>query len=237
MHREHRSWWSPSLGRQMDLLVFGHAGTPLLAFPSSLGRYYEWEDFGMIEALSAQVESGHNTVICVDSVDAESLYNRGVHPSVRIARHEQYQQYIFDEVLPFARHHASNDFVIAAGASFGAYHAANVVFRRPHEFGKLIALSGAFDVKPFMDGFYDQGVYFNNPVDFIPNIDDHDTLEAIRQTDIILTLGEYDPCREANYRLHHILEAKGIPHRMEVAQGAFGHDWPWWTDLIRKHIA
>ena len=51
MHREHRQWHSPALGRTMELLVFGHAGTPLITFPSSMGRFYEWEDFGMIEAL------------------------------------------------------------------------------------------------------------------------------------------------------------------------------------------
>jgi esterase/lipase superfamily enzyme len=221
----------------MDLLIFGHAGTPLIAFPSSLGRFYEWEDFGMITALSDKIEAGHNMVVCVDSVDSESLYNRGVHPRVRLARHEQYQNYIFDEVLPLARHRASTDFVMAAGASFGAYHAANVVFRRPREFGKLIALSGAFDIKAFMDGHYDQGVYFNNPVDFVPNITDEGTLGALRDTDIVMTMGEYDPCREANYRMHHVLNAKGIPHHLDVLHGAFGHDWPWWTSLIQKYIA
>ena len=126
--------------------------------------------------------------------------------------------------------------MIAAGASFGAYHAANLVFKHPGQFGKLIALSGAFDIRSFMDGFYDENVYFSNPVDFLPNLHDPWTLEALRQTSIVLTTGEHDPCREANDWLHHLLQAKGIPHHFVLLQGAFGHDWPWWQHQIRQHI-
>ena len=39
----------------MEMLVFGHAGTPILAFPSSMGRYFEWEDFKMVDALHHQL--------------------------------------------------------------------------------------------------------------------------------------------------------------------------------------
>jgi esterase/lipase superfamily enzyme len=38
MHREHRVWDSPSLGRPMELIWYGHWGRPVLAFPTSLGR-------------------------------------------------------------------------------------------------------------------------------------------------------------------------------------------------------
>jgi esterase/lipase superfamily enzyme len=237
MHREYVKWWSASLGRDMELLVFGHAGTPLLVFPSSMGRFYEWEDFGMVQALGDKLEHGHNQLICIDSIDRESLYNRHVHPRVRILRHRQYEQYVVDEVLPFARHRGRQAFVIAAGASFGAYHAANMVFKHPWHFGKLIALSGAYDIRSFLDGYYDDDVYFSNPVDYLTGLNDHGTLEAIRRNHLILTLGEYDPCKEASYRMSHILHGKGIPHTLQMLHGAFGHDWPWWRDLIRQHVA
>ena len=60
MKREHLNWFSPSLGRNMELLAFGHAGVPILTFPSSMGRYFEWEDFKMAEALRHQLENGYN---------------------------------------------------------------------------------------------------------------------------------------------------------------------------------
>jgi esterase/lipase superfamily enzyme len=221
----------------MEMLVFGHAGTPILAFPSSMGRFFEWEDFGMAKALAPQLEAGHNRLICVDSVDVESFYNKNVDPFVRIMRYRQYEQYIVDEVMPFIRGTLGAPFVIAAGASFGAYHASNFVFKHPHLFGKLIALSGAFDIKSFMNGYYDENVYFNNPTDYLPNLSDHGTLEAIRRNHLVLTIGEHDPCAEANYQMSGILGAKSIPHTLDVLPGAFGHDWPWWRELIRKHIA
>ena len=236
MHREHKRWWSPSLGRDMELLVFGHGGIPLLVFPSSLGRFYEWEDFGMVESLGGQLESGLNQLVCVDSVDAESLYNKHVDPYTRISRHRQYQNYIVNEVVPFIRQRAGTDFIMVSGASFGAYHAANLFFKYPWTFRKLIAMSGSYDIKSFLDGFYDENVYFNNPVDYLPSLDDHNTLEAIRRNHIILSVGEHDPCKQGNDRLSGILHAKSIPHHFEVLRWAFGHDWPWWRDSIRRHI-
>lgn len=220
----------------MECLVFGHAGTPILAFPSSMGRFHEWEDFGMVEALSPQLENGHNQLICVDSVDGESFYNTAVDPYTRIVRHQQYERYILDEVVPSIRYHSGHHFVIAAGASFGAYHAANFVFKRPRLFGKLIAMSGSFDIRSFMDGFYDENVYFSNPVDYLQNLSDHDTLEAIRSNHLILTTAEHDPCKDRNFHLSQVLNDKGIAHTFDFQNGTFGHDWPWWRSTIQQHI-
>lgn len=234
MHREYRKWWSPSLGRDMELLVLGHAGTPVLVFPSSMGRFYEWEDFGMVGALSQQLESGFNQLICVDSVDAESFYNKQADPYTRIQRHRQYERYILEEVVPPIR--VQHDFLIAAGASFGAYHAMNFVLKQPWQFGKLIALSGAFDVRSQLDGFYNEDVYFSNPVDYLPNLHDNRTLDALRGNHLILTTAEYDPCKDANFHMSRLLNDKGVNHTLDFQPGVFGHDWPWWRDLIRKHI-
>ncbi|MDX1556986.1 MAG: alpha/beta hydrolase-fold protein [Xanthomonadales bacterium] len=220
----------------MEMLVFGHQGTPILAFPSSLGRFIEWRDFGMVEALSNQLLYGHNMLFCIDSVDGESLYNYDVHPYMRIKRHQQYQQYVLDEVLPFIRHRSGSDFVIAAGASFGAYHALDLVMKQPWQFGKLIAMSGKFDIKGHMDGFYDENVYFCNPVDYIPNMHDGRALDALRRNHLILTTAEHDPCKDPNFHMSWMLDQKGIGHTVDFLHGVFGHDWPWWRDLIVKHI-
>jgi len=32
----------------MELLVFGHAGVPMIVFPTSMGRFFEYSDRGMI---------------------------------------------------------------------------------------------------------------------------------------------------------------------------------------------
>ena len=58
MNREYHVWHSPSLNRNMELLVFGHSGSRVLVFPTSMGRYYEWEDRGMMVALGEHIERG-----------------------------------------------------------------------------------------------------------------------------------------------------------------------------------
>lgn len=237
MNREYFKWHSDHLGKEMELLRFGYAGTPILAFPSSLGRFFEWEDFGMVEALSHQLSSGMNQLFCVDSVDAESLYNKGVDPYTRIKRHQQYESYILNEVVPFIHHKSEQQFIIAAGASFGAYHAANMVLKRPWDFGKLIALSGVFDIKSQLNGFYNDDVYFSNPVDYLPNLSDEHTLNTLRNTRVILNTAEFDPCKDANLHMSHLLNKKGINHTLDMRHGVFGHDWPWWRDIIKQHIA
>jgi esterase/lipase superfamily enzyme len=236
MHREHVQWYSSRLGRDMEILTYGHAGTPILAFPSSMGRFYEWEDFGMVGALHDQLASGQNVLVCVDSVDRESLYNPDVDPYVRIRRHQRYEQYVFEEVIPFAYDRGSNDFLMVSGASFGAFHAANITFQRPWDVGKLIAMSGAYDIRAFLDGFYNEDVYFSNPVDYLPGLDDPDTLRALRDTHLILTTGEHDPCREPTERLSAILDDKGVGHHVDFVPGSFGHDWPWWQEQVVRHL-
>jgi esterase/lipase superfamily enzyme len=51
MNHEQHKWWSANLGRDMELRVYGHAGKPVMVFPCQEGRYFEYEDFGMVEAL------------------------------------------------------------------------------------------------------------------------------------------------------------------------------------------
>lgn len=236
MHREFKKWWSPSLGREMELLVFGHGGTPVLVFPSSMGRFYEWEDFKMIEALRYQLESGHNRLICVDSVDSESFYNKNVDPYVRIMRHRQYEAYIIHEVIPFIYSLSNNRYLVTTGCSFGAYHAMNMGLKNPFQFRKIIAMGGMYDIRNFLHGFYDDNVYFNNPVDYVRNIHDEQQLNAIRAMDIRLVTGVHDICWDANEKFSQLLHAKHIPHQLDLWGNGTGHDWPYWREQIKKHI-
>lgn len=220
----------------MDLLVLGHAGAPVLVFPSSHGRFYDWENLGMAGAIADKLEQGHNQMICVDSVDGESFYNKSVHPYHRIQRHLAFEGYVMEEVVPFIQHRAHGMGITSTGASFGGYHAANFFFKFPWAFSKLISLSGAFDVSSFMHGYYSDAVFYSMPAHYVPGIHDPHVLHQLRQKRIILTAGEYDPCRSENDQLHYILNEKGIPHTYDFVHGAFGHDWPWWKEQLRRHI-
>src|SRR5579884_849358 len=142
MNREYHRWFSPSLQRDMELLVFGHAGARTLVFPTSMGRFFQWEDFGMIAELRDQIDQGHLQLFCVDSVDSESWYAKQLHPAVRAIRHNQYDNYLLREVLPFSSERNANPFLITTGTSFGAYHAVNFALRHPEQVDRTLGLSG-----------------------------------------------------------------------------------------------
>ena len=235
MHREHHRWHSPSLGRDMDLLVFGHGGARVLVFPTSQGRFYEWEDRGMIGALGEHLERGWLQLYCVDSVDAESWYARWKHPADRARRQDDYERYLLREVLPLSWQKNPNPFLITTGASFGAFHAADLAFRHPGLVGRMLGLSGLYDIRRFADGHYDEHVYRHNPSHYVSDIGDPGRLDALRRQDIILVTGRDDAFRTNNEHLSRILWERGVGNALRLWDG-WAHDWPWWHQMVVRYI-
>jgi esterase/lipase superfamily enzyme len=235
MNREYHQWFSPILNRKMELLVFGHAGARMIVFPTSQGRFFDYEDRGMIWALQDHIEQGNLQVYTVDSVDAESFYCNWAHPSGRIQRHVQYDQYITEEVVPFTQGHNANPFLITHGCSFGAYHAINYGLRHPDLVGRAIGLSGKYDIRNMLDDYYDESVYFNNPVDYVPNEHNPERLQQLQRLDIIIAIGDQDPHYLNNRDLSNALWSKGIWHALRVWDG-WAHDWPYWQQMIRWYV-
>jgi esterase/lipase superfamily enzyme len=236
MHREHHRWYSPALGRDMELLVFGHAGARMLVFPTSKGKFYEWEDRGMMHGtLRESLERGWLQCYCVDSVDAESWYNYGAHPGYRSWRHQQYFNYLYYEVLPLTTHKNQNPFLMTLGASFGAFHAMSFGLKYPDKVDRILAFSGLFDIKRFTGGYSDDYVYYNNPMDFIPNEHDHWRLEALRHVDIIMAVGRDDPLIDQSRRMSGVLWGKGIGNALREWDG-WSHDWQYWAKMIHAYV-
>lgn len=235
MHREYHRWYSPRLNRDMELLIYGHAGARVLIFPTSQGRFYEYEDRGMVDNLGDQIENGWLQLYCVDSVDAESFYCYWAHPAGRIVRHLQYEDYILNEALPLTRAKNDNPFLMAHGCSFGAFHALNIAFRHPHLFGRVLALSGKYDMSGFFGGYYDDNIYYNSPNHFVPNLTDAAVLDALRRMDIIIAIGRDDPNIEDNRKLSRALWEKNVWHAFREWDG-WSHDWSYWKQMVRTYI-
>jgi esterase/lipase superfamily enzyme len=233
--REHHRWFSRSLERDMDLLVFGHGGARVLAFPTSMGRFFDWEDRGMVAALGEHLEQGRLQLVCLDSVDRESWYAGDRTPAERARRHDQYDHYVHDEVLPFTLEQNMNSFLIVAGAGFGGYHAVNFAFRHPETVGRVLGLSGQYDIRCFADGYHDETVYFHNPCEFLAHEHEPARLEALRGLDIILAVGRDDPNRANNELLSGILWGKDVWHALRIWDGS-AHDWPCWQQMLRLYI-
>lgn len=232
MHTEYHKWWSPHLGQEMELKVYGEQGKPLLVFPAQAGRFYEYEDFGMIAAIAEFIEAGRVHVFTVDSVDAQSWANFAAHPAERARRHEDYDRYIVREVVPFihSRGHAEHK-AFTTGVSMGAYHAANFFFRHPDCFDGCIALSGLFRLNHFIGDYMDETVYFNTPLAYLRNLEDPVYLDLYRQSQIVVCVGQgawEDEMRVDAAELRSVLESKGIPAWVDFWGHDVNHDWPWW---------
>ena len=235
MNREHHRWYSPSLGKDMDLLVFGHSGARVITFPTSMGSYFEWEDRGMMDALGEHLYNGWLQVFCVGSVDAESWYADHRHPADRAWRQVQYEAYLRDEVVPFSTTRNDNPYLITTGASFGAYHAVNFALRNPHLVSRTIGMSGMYDIARFADGYMDDNVFAQNPAHYVSHLQEGEHLDALRRMDIILATGADDSFVENNRYLSGKLWEKGVGNALRLWDG-WAHDWPWWKDMIRMYI-
>jgi esterase/lipase superfamily enzyme len=236
MNREYHKWWSWRLDRDMELLVFGHGGVPIVVFPSSQGRFFEFEDRGLIGAVAHKIDSGEIQLYCLDSVDAESWYNRDVPPRWRIARHVQYENYIMEEVLPFIRLRNFDPHLVSVGCSFGGYHAVNVALRHPDRFTGFLSMSGAFDLGNLLGGYYDQDVYFNMPPHYLPNLADPWFFDRYRSNTYILATGWDDHCLWQSQNLARIMGEKGVPHHLYIWDSWNSHDWPTWARMMNEYL-
>jgi esterase/lipase superfamily enzyme len=235
MNREYVEWDSPILGRRMGLLWFGHAGRTMIWFPTSKGRFYQYEDFGLIGTVSDLIEGGALQIACVDSVDAESFYAEHRPPAERMARHDQYDRYVASEVVPWARQKGAPTKVGTFGASFGAYHAVNFGFRHPDAVDKVVGFSGKYDIHSFLDGWWGDLAYFHCPTAYVPNMDG-EWVANLSRMDIAIVTGETDNILQGSQDMIRILQKKGIQHRGPIWNAPYGHDWPWWKEQIRHYV-
>lgn len=235
MLREYHKWHSPTLSEDMELLQFGHAGARVIIFPTSNGRFFDWENRGMLNAISKHIENGWVQVFCVDGVDGESWYNGNAHPTDKAKRHLQYQEYIINEVMPFIRSKNDTPFTIAAGASFGAYHSASIAVRYPEHFNRVIAMSGVYDVRDWTGGYMDDVIRQGSPCEFMAHMHDHNHIEKLKKIDWIIPVGEEDSAFDQNQWFSQLLWDRGIWHAFRVWDGN-GHDWPYWYEMIQHYI-
>ena len=235
MHREITKWYSPSLNKEMEIVTYGHYGDALLLLPTAAADYLEYERFQLIDALSKYINEGKFKVFSINSINSESWLNNEMHPRHKSIRHNQFNDYVYNEVLPFIRSKTSTSTPIyTCGASLGALHAANLFFKRPDLIQGTIAMSGSYALTSYTKGYYDEDVYFNSPVHYLSNMSEGTFLNQIKQSKHIHILsgaGNYeDP--DASRKLSKILETKHIAHELDIWGHDITHDWPTWRAML-----
>lgn len=231
MQERFTEFYSHHLGHSVKTLVFGTHGYPVVIFPTTLGSYFEAKDRGMVESVRWFVERGFIQVFCPDSINNASWY-ANIHPKHRVERHIQYDKFLYDEFVPQIRWNTGSGRICCAGISFGGFSASNFAFRHPHMVSHLFCMSGSFNIKPFLHGYYDDNAYFNNPVDFLPNAND----PWLWQMKIILGTSNWDICLDNNLHFSAILRQKGIDHWLDV-RGDIEHDWPLWREMFPHYVS
>lgn len=234
MKRELTSWYSHALGKEMPVAAYGHYGFALLLVPTAGADYLEYERFGLIDAIAPFINEGKIKVFSINSINNESWLNNDMEGAHKGIRHNQFNEYVFNELIPFVKNHTSWETpVLISGASFGALHSMNLFLKRPDLINGTIAMSGVYDLTEYTKGYYDEQVYYNSPMHYIPNLTDDWFLSRIRAGKIIIATGSgayEDP--QANRRFSGVLLDKGIPHELDIWGKDITHDWPTWRRML-----
>lgn len=242
MKRDRVTLHAPSVGGDGYLLAYGHYGRPLLAFPSQEGRPEDFEDRGMIDALSGLIEAGRLKVYCVESFDSSSWHDQSLELEERARRHGLYEDWICNQVAPWiAEDCAGAHEIVVTGCSFGAYHAANFTLKRPDLFPLAVCMSGVYDVSVVGGGPRGDAVYFNNPMDYVGHMGG-DHLAWIRQRASLLLVcgqGQWEDTTgalESTKAFASLLANQQIRFELDLWGHDVPHDWPSWRAQIAHHM-
>jgi len=233
---------APSLGGSGQAIAYGHYGRPVLVFPSEAGRSYDYENNGMVGAVSGLIDAGRVKLYCVDSYDEGSWANRSLPLEERARRHSAYEVWITDAVAPFIHGDcAGTPDIVTTGCSQGAYHAANLTLRRADLFPRALCLSGVYDVSGSGWGERGDATYFNNPMDYMAH-GGGDHLEWLRsRVELVLVCGQgrwedTTGSLQSTRAFAAVLAAQRIPHELDLWGHDVPHDWPSWRAQLAHHL-
>lgn len=235
MHREIRSWFSPALHKQMEIVEYGHYGPALLLLPTAAADYLEYERFLLIDAISPFINSGKIKVYSVNSINSESWLNSNMEGRAKSVRHTQFNNYIYHEVIPFIKGRTSPEtHVYTCGASLGALHAANLFFKNPWIINGCISMSGLYDLGAYTKGYWDDDCYWNSPMHYLEHLQDAAHINEIKKSKHIHVMtgsGAYEDPNGSRY-LSALLHHRGISHNLDIWGYDIKHDWPTWRAML-----
>lgn len=242
MLREYLEIDAPGLPHAGALLRFGHAGRPVLAFPTELGRAWEWEDNGMVAAIAPLIDSGCVTVWCVDAFDAFTWSERVVESEERARRYRRYEDWLVQGVVPQVHARTGGD-LVAVGASLGAYHALQLAFTRADIASRVLTLSGNFDPAQWHAwGNHGEHMHWTNPTQYLDSFSE-DHLGWLRSrlfVQMVVGQGDWETwpsgALPSTRHMASRLAAHGIPHELDVWGHDVSHHWYWWQRQLAHHL-
>ncbi|WP_428263364.1 esterase family protein [Haliangium sp.] len=235
----HTRWYSHRLGRDVQVVRYGHYGAPVLHFPTAGHDAYEAERHGLVHALGPLLGAGRVKLYSCDSVAGQVWtdgHSSGAH---RGWMQNQFDAFVAHELVPAVRAdcHSPDIELIATGASFGAFNAVASLCRHPDLFRVAIAMSGTYDLSPWLHGEHSFDFHVSSPLHFLPDLHDHDHLARLRRRFVVLALGQgrwEDPGE--SWRMADVLGSRGVPNRVDMWGYQYDHDWPTWREMLPLYL-
>ncbi len=224
--------YSECLLRDMEMKVYGTQGQPFIVLPAQNGRYFDFENFGMVESVKDKIEQGQIQLFCVDSIDEETYSDETGDPGHRSYMLEQFYYYIVDEVVPFIHNMNKTSLIMTTGCSLGALHALNIMLRRPDLFKGSIALSGYYDSDLFFGNYIDENIYNNAPLKYLNGMShDHPYIKIYQDRKMILCSGQgawEDEMMKSTHLMQETFTRLNVPAWIDYWGKDVNHDWVWW---------
>lgn len=228
---QYTDYYSHILGKSIQVEITGHWGYPILMFPTTKGSFVQNRDFGLNDSAKWFTENGKVKLYNIETLDAENIYNKSIHPNERIWRYELYHRFLTEEYIPYLQKQHKTHRIAVAGCSFGAYHAANLGFRNPDTTSHIISMSGAFSVRDFMKGGTSELIYFHSPEEFMK----YEQSWRYNHINVMLGTTEWDGLKSDNQRMATILTERRINHYYDEKKWA-KHDWPIWRQMFPEYL-
>lgn len=222
----------------MPIVSYGYAGHPLLLFPTAQADFLENERFFLVKSIEDFIFQGRVRVFSIESINRHAWMNDSIHPLEKARRQALYSAYIEEEVVPHIRRISGDQRIATSGASFGAFHAANALFRRPDLFDAVVGMSGFYNLEPgYTEGHMNDDIYFNNPMSYLKNLEGRylDQLRHDCQIHIVTGRGQWEHPQKSE-ALAGLLSSRGIGHNLDMWGYDVAHDWPWWRRMLPHYI-
>ncbi len=236
---ESSRWYSPRVQCDVTLNRWGHAGQPVLMFPTAAGDAGEIDRFLMIRVLEPLLAAGRIKMYSCDSVAGRVWFNKEGSPEHRMWMTHQFHQYIKHEVVPAIRKDCRSDDIgiWATGSSIGAFHAVAVTCRFPDMFHRAIGMSGTYNLLRFIERDTPTEHFFvSSPLHFVPTLAGRH-LDMLRTRHIHLASGEgkWEDIGES-FKLARVLGDMGIPNWVDSWGKEWDHDWVTWRAKLPNYL-
>jgi esterase/lipase superfamily enzyme len=234
--------WSPELGWSPRVIAYGSYGRPVVVFATSEGSAEDAERQGMVDAVGWLIDEGRVKLYCLDSWDGGSWYRNDLPLEERARLHEAYERWVVQGVVPFVDADCGGrQEMVAAGCSFGAYHAANAALRRADLFPLAICLSGVYDLSVLGWGERATSFHLNNPLWSLGAADGAhlDWLRSRLSLLLVCGQGQWEDTTgalESTKAFGQLCRDKGLRVEVDLWGHDVPHDWPSWRAQLAHHL-